>query len=140
VQQSASLATIGYQSHILVRLAREAGQRDFIKSYGDGGALEFESHGGTIPQRLLLMNGDLVHERISDNLLASAAAQIAAMAPSDDVAVEVAFLAVLTRRPDAEETRHFAGQLAGSQSDERTRRVSDMYWALLNGSEFSWNH
>ncbi len=41
VLQSASLATIDYQSHILVRFARAVGQGDFVRHYGDAGEEEF---------------------------------------------------------------------------------------------------
>ena len=37
---------------------------EFVKRYGDSGEDEFEGRGGTIPQRLLMMNGDMVRERL----------------------------------------------------------------------------
>ena len=63
--------------------------------------------GGTIPQRLLLMNGDLVREKTKDDLF-NASRRIAELAPDDRQAVEIAYLAVLTRRPTPEELAHFA--------------------------------
>lgn len=141
VLQAGSLQTIGYQSHILVRLARLGGQNDFIKRYGDLGEDEFSAQGETIPQRLLMMNGGQVHDRIKENLVANAATQIAALAPNDAKAVETAYLCVLTRRPTPDESRHFESMLADT-ADRRTRtqRVEDLYWCLLNSTEFSWNH
>ncbi len=138
--QSASLATIDSGSHILVRLARAIGQRDFVQRYGDSGAEEFEAHGGTIPQRLLMMNGQIAEDKTKDSLLTNAATQIAAFAPDDATAIETAMLAVLTRRPNDEEGRYFHERLAGSGGAERSRRVGDLYWTLLNTTEFSWNH
>ena len=141
VLQAGSLQTIDYQSHILVRLARLGGQNDFIKRYGDLGEDEFAAQGETIPQRLLMMNGGQVHDRIKENLVANAATQIAALAPNDARAVETAYLCVLTRRPTPDEARHFEGMLADT-ADTRTRpqRMEDLYWCLLNSTEFSWNH
>ncbi len=138
--QSASLATIDAGSHILVRLARAIGQRDFVTRYGDSGAEEFDAHGGTIPQRLLLMNGQIVHDKTNDSLLTNAVSQIAAFAPDDDKAVETAMLAVLTRRPSRQESEYFGMRLAKSTLGARTGRLGDLYWALLNTTEFSWNH
>jgi hypothetical protein len=138
--QSASLATIDSSSHIVVRLAREIGQRDFVKRYGDSGAEEFDTHGGTIPQRLLMMNGHIVHDKTKDSLLANAAARIATLAPDDDAAVETAMLAVLTRHADDVERRHFSSRLAGSSGAKRKGLLGDLYWTLLNSTEFSWNH
>jgi hypothetical protein len=138
--QSASLSTIDSSSHIIVRLARAIGQNDFVKQYGDGGAEEFDAHGGTIPQRLLMMNGKIVNEKTKDSLLFNAATQIARMAPDDDTAIETAMLAVLTRRPSEEERSYFAERLAQSEGGQRTRRLGDLVWTLLNSTEFSWNH
>lgn len=140
VQQSASLATIDYESNIVVRLARAIGQNDFVERYGDSGADEFDAHGGTIPQRLLLMNGRIVGDKTSDNLLANAATQIAAFAPDDATAVETAMLAVLSRRPVADEAAYFSERLEGTSRRQRNERIGDLYWTLLNSTEFSWNH
>ena len=140
VQQSASLATIDYESNILVRFARAVGQSEFIERYGDGGADEFDFHGGTIGQRLLLMNGEIVNAKTADSLLANAATQIAVLAPDDACAVETAMLAVLSRRPGAEEATYFANRLDDTTGRRRNERLGDLYWTLLNGTEFSWNH
>jgi hypothetical protein len=138
--QSASLSTINSGSHIVVRIVRTLRQVEFVRRYGDSGGDEFEMHGGTIPQRLLMMNGAIVHDKTSENLLANAATQIAALAPDDGTAVEAATLAVLTRRPDEVELRHFRRQLSGTTGSERNARLGDLYWTLLNSTEFSWNH
>ena len=139
--QSASLATIDYESHIFVRITRATGQNDFIKRYGDDGEEEFEPQGGTIPQRLLMMNGKQVTEKTSDSIVGNAATQIAVLAPSDERAIETAYLAVLTRRPTPAEAEYFSQKLA-DPADERSRRqrVEDLVWTLLNSTEFSWNH
>lgn len=139
--QSGSLTTIDYESHILVRFARATGQNDFIQRYGDDGDNEFSPQGGTIPQRLLMMNGKQVTEKTSDSIVNNAATQIAVLAASDERAIETAYLAVLTRRPTLDEARYFSQKLADS-SDGRNRRqkVEDLVWTLLNSTEFSWNH
>jgi hypothetical protein len=140
IQQSASLATIDYESNIVVRFARAVGQNEFIERYGDSGADEFDEHGGTTPQRLLLMNGEIVDDKTSDSLLANAATQIAAFAPTDEAAVETAMLAVLSRRPSPEEAKYFTARLSGTSGRQRNDRLGDLYWTLLNSTEFSWNH
>jgi hypothetical protein len=136
--QAASITTVDAESHILVRLMRYGQQNEFLQRYGDGGADEFDTHGGTIPQRLLMMNGRLVRERIEASPL-NATTRIAWMAPDDPKAVEVAYLAVLSRRPTADEAAHFERTLK-DESLSRAERLEDLYWALLNSTEFSWNH
>lgn len=139
--QSSSLTTIDYGSHILLRIARTGAQNDFIKRYGDLGEEEFAPQGGTIPQRLLMMNGDQLQGRIGPNVVTNASTRIAMLAPTDEKAVETAYLAVLTRRPSADEARYFVAQLS-DKADLRSRaeRLEDLYWCLLNSTEFSWNH
>lgn len=142
--QSASLKTIDADSHIIVKLARLAQQNDFVRRYGDTGEDEFNADGGTIPQRLLMLNGQLVKERTKDDLIANASTRIAQLAPGDEQAVEAAYLTILSRRPTLLEREHFVARLDGARdkgSDKaRTRQMEDLCWTLLNSAEFSWNH
>ncbi|MBP3957410.1 DUF1549 domain-containing protein [Gemmata sp. G18] len=138
VIQAASVKTINQQSHIFVRAMRYFNERDFVKRYGDADDDEFARAHGTIPQRLLMMNGDLVDGKAKDELL-SASTQIAMFAPSDAAAVETAYLTVLTRRPTQRETEHFTAKLAGTTGDERKRRLADLYWVLFNSTELATN-
>ena len=137
--QAASLTAIDADTHILFQLARSAQENEFIKRYGDVGQDEFYIQGGTIPQRLLMMNGKLVHERIKNDL-ANAAGQILATAPNDAKAVEATYLAVLSRRPSAEEARYFVAALSKKGAFGRKANQEDLYWGLINSTEFSWNH
>jgi hypothetical protein len=138
--QSASLTTVDYHSHILRRIIKIIGQQEFVERYGDAGENELTSGGGTIPQRLLMLNGKLVDERTVANPLMNAATRIAMLAPTDATAVETAYLAVLTRRPTQAESEYFLKQLAGLEDDARSETLGDLYWALLNSSEFSYHH
>jgi hypothetical protein len=136
VIQAASVTTINQQSHVFTRLKRYFNERDFVKRYGDADDDEFAKAHGTIPQRLLMMNGDLVDGKAKEELL-NASAQIAMFASDDGAAVETAYLSVLTRRPTPKERDHFSKKLSGTTGDERKRRLADMYWVLFNATEFS---
>jgi hypothetical protein len=138
--QSASLATIDANAHIIARLAKFGQTNDFVKRYGDIGEDEFNDRGGTIPQRLLMMNGNLVKERIDNNIVGNAATRIAALTRDDGKAIEAAYLAVLTRRPTDEEREHFLKRLSDRQRRNRAQAIEDLYWVLVNSTEFSWNH
>jgi hypothetical protein len=139
VIQSASVTTINQNSHVFTRLQRYFNEKDFVKRYGDTDDDDFTKAHGTIPQRLLMMNGDLVDGKGREELL-NASTQIAMFAPDDAGAVETAYLAVLTRRPKPKERSYFTGRLAGTSGDERKRRLADMYWVLFNSTELSFNH
>ena len=140
VLQSSNLRTIDAESHVLVRIIRFFQQNDFIKRYGDVGEDEFDELGGTIPQRLILMNGKLVHERTSDNIVLNAATRIGAVAPDHATAVETAYLATLTRRPSTDESEYFVNRLKTNVEQKKSDLMEDLFWTLLNSTEFSWNH
>ena len=139
--QASSLRTINANASGLERLIRFGQQQDFVNRYGDLGEDEFSMTGGTIPQRLIMMNGELISERTEPNdLLLNASAQIATLSPDDATAVETAYLVVLSRLPTPREREHFENRLRESSGEERRDRLSDLYWVLVNSSEFSWNH
>jgi Protein of unknown function (DUF1549)/Protein of unknown function (DUF1553) len=138
IVQSSSVTTIDAESHLLIRLIRLANHNDFVKRYGDSGEDEFGGRGGTIPQRLLMMNGTLIGERIKQSPF-SASTRIAWFAPDGPRAVETAYLAVLTRRPTSEEATYFEKTLA-NKDIIREQHLEDLFWALINSTEASWNH
>jgi hypothetical protein len=136
--QASSVATLNADSHILSRVIHLGQRNDFVQRYGDTGEDEFDDHGGTIPQRLLMMNGKLIRDKINDAPF-NASTQVGMMSLDDTRAVEAAYLAVLTRRPTPEEAAYFEHFLADSALS-RGQRFEDLFWALLNSTEFSWNH
>jgi hypothetical protein len=138
--QSASLTTIDAQSHILLRLARFGNENEFVGRYGDRGEDEFEDRGGTVTQRLLMMNGRLVKDKTAENAIVNAATKIAILAPDDAQAVETVYLCTLSRRPSKREREYFVDRLQGTRAAERSRRLEDIQWTLLNSTELSWNH
>lgn len=139
VRQSTSIQTTDHDSHWLFRMVRALQAKDFVRDYGDLGENELHDRGGTIPQRLLLLNGKLAGEAAKANPI-NAAGRIAAMASTDEKCVETAYLVCLSRRPTAEELQHFVGQLAAQRGRARQKVVEDLVWSLYNATEFSWNH
>jgi hypothetical protein len=153
IGQAASVETIGADSHVVTQIVKAINQNDFVKRYGDTGQDEFDARSGTIPQRLLLMNGEIVNDKTKPEFF-NASARVAMMAPSDAKVVEIAFLMTLTRRPSREESEYFQKRLAGwlppetmpvsnepeDRSGVRAQRVQDLFWSLINTTEFSWNH
>jgi hypothetical protein len=140
ISQAANLDTIDANAHIFAQLQRFIEQNDFIQRYGDMGEDEFDERAGTVSQRLLMMNGQLVKDRTDPNLFANAATRIAQLAPTDERAIETAYLTVLTRLPSAAELEHFTALVQGSRNDQRSQNLEDLYWVLINCTEFSWNH
>ena len=139
VIQSASIRTIDANSHIIFQLMKFGQTGDFVKRYGDTGEDEFDERAGTIAQRLLMMNGNLVKEKTKPELT-NASQRIATLAPTDEKAIETVFLTTLSRRPGKAEMAHFVERIEGLKGDERSQRMEDITWSLLNSTEFSWNH
>ena len=52
----------------------------------------------------------------------------------------MAYLCVLTREPSEREMEHFHRRLQEASADKYAEAMEDLYWTLLNSSEFSWNH
>jgi hypothetical protein len=84
------------------------------------------------------MNGDLM--RRSNQGFATAAARVALLCPTNEAAVEAAYLIVLTRKPSPEESKWFTDRLAGAAGAARLEAVEDLVWTLANSAEFAWNH
>jgi hypothetical protein len=137
--QSSSIQTADQNSHLLFRTLRLIQGGQFVKEYGDLGDTELLDRGGTIPQRLLMMNGELAAGPTNSNPI-NAVGRIATFASTDEKCVETAYLACLTRRPTPDELAHFVDQLQGKKGDERRHIVEDLVWTLFNSTEFSWNH
>ena len=134
MQQAASLTTLNTETHIVLRLFALGARGEFLRRYGDTGEDEFDNRTGTIPQRLLMMNGELVHDQTKEGLF-TAASRIAAQARDDHAAVRIAYLAVLTREPTSVETDHFEKRLADTAGNER--RWAAHARALLGLAQFN---
>jgi hypothetical protein len=138
--QASKLTAIDSTSSIATRLAVFDGTQKFLKRFGDRGEDEFASDAVTISQRLVLMNGNLVAERTKADLINNAATRIAAIVADDRQAIELISLSILNRRPTELELQTFCGHLEGKRRQTRQRGMGDIAWAMLNSTEFSWNH
>ncbi len=136
--QSSSLITIDSTAHVITRLTQFGQQADFVRRFGDPGEDEFVDRGETVTQRLLMLNGNMVKERIDNPL--NSPAHLAGLSPNDAKAVETIFLSTLTRRPSDTESEYFVNQLAGLSGNAKSRKIQDIYWTLTNSIEFNWNH
>jgi len=138
--QSADLSPIDADSHIIKRVQRWFQTGGFVKRFGDLGEDEFGQQAGTLTQRLLLMNGELIKSRTKENPFMNASTRIGSLTKDHGKAVETAYLTVLTRRPGEEERAQFTDLLNEKHGGDRSRAMQDIYWTLLNSTEFSWNH
>jgi hypothetical protein len=136
IVQSTSLTTIDSTAHIVSRLAEFGLENDFVERFGDPGEDEFKDRGETITQRLLMLNGKMIDERLKAGL--TIPGHLVGISPNIEKAIEIVYLTTLTRRPNANEIQHFVSNL--ESADEKNARIIDVYWALINSAEFRWNH
>ena len=66
--------------------------------------------------------------------------RIAQLVENESQAVEAAYLCVLSRLPSQTERDHFEQRLAEHPRNEYSAVMEDMFWTLINSTEFSWNH
>lgn len=94
----------------------------------------------TVLQALTLMNGTLSTLATTANL---APTLIALQAPifDDEERVQTLFLATLGRPARADELKAMAGHVAtGGPDHDVQKALADVFWALINSSEFNTNH
>lgn len=133
--QAGRVRMVDQNSHPLIRFQKLTSENDFIQEYGDAGEDELNAQSGTITQSLLKMNGRFTADSLKVDLL-SGPAELLQLSPDDATIIENSFLMCLTRRPSAEEQQYFLEQL----KNNRNQAVEDLFWALFNSPEFSWNH
>ncbi len=138
IAQSTKLTTIDSSAHIITRLMKFGQQNDFVKRFGDPGEDEFQDRGETVTQRLLLLNGNMVKERLENGF--NAPSHLAPLSPDPETAVEIVYLSTLSRRPTDEEKLTMVKTIESTSGNERGKEVVDLYWTLINSAEFRWNH
>jgi hypothetical protein len=138
VVQATSATTIDATAHILVRLIGFGQEQDFVQRYGDFGEDEFTPRGETVTQRLLLLNGEMVRDRIQAGF--SLPIKLSGLADTPERAVQVAFLACYSRQPSPAETAEWSAAFRETSRNEWAAVSQDLFWMLLNSAEFTWNH
>jgi hypothetical protein len=88
---------------------------------------------GTIPQALFLMNSPMVNNRTQARP-GTVLGEILATTPDDRAALNALYLRVLSRHPTAKEVAACSQYL--NQVGRRVEVFEDIYWALINSTEF----
>jgi hypothetical protein len=116
--------------------------RQFLFAFANDEAEESTSFQGTIPQALMMMNGELMQEALSGkpgSFLCNVVEQAQLQTRAPDVfMIDSIYLAALSRRPSPKELAH-ARQYFQAYPDS-LQVLQDMFWALLNSNEFVLAH
>jgi hypothetical protein len=109
----------------------------FVVAFGTDEGDEATTFNGSIPQALMLFNGDLT-KKATSTAKGSFIDRIAAKGGGDGGLAEL-FLTGLARRPTANEKK-IARQLLVARGGNHKETLQDLWWAILNSNEFIMQH
>ncbi len=121
---------------------RDAWLRQFIFAFANDEAEESTSFQGTIPQALMMMNGDLMQEALSGkpgSFLGEVLEHASHLGRAPDTyMVDSIYLAALSRHPSPRELNQAREYL--ERFPDSLQVLQDLFWALLNSNEFVLIH
>jgi hypothetical protein len=115
----------------------------FLFTFGNDDAEEISSFQGTIPQALMMMNGEMIAQATNckpGSFLAQLHDQALLQRKErpDAYVVRMLYLAALSRAPSASEMTRSRQYLSSGQDAPQV--IEDLFWSLLNSNEFVLNH
>jgi hypothetical protein len=111
----------------------------FVIAFGTDDNEETTTFNGTIPQALMMMNGDMIkkatsiepggflHRLAGDGKMSNAAK------------INYLYLAALARKPSSQEVG-LANEVVALRKGNALAALQDVWWTLLNSNEFILNH
>jgi hypothetical protein len=121
---------------------RDAWLKQFLFAFANDESEESTSFQGTIPQALMMMNGELMQQALSakpGSFLGQLFAEAQGQSRSpESYMLDSLYLAALGRHPSAKEMSQARQYLLSSPDTQCI--FEDLFWALLNSNEFILNH
>jgi len=112
--------------------------QQFVVAFGTDEGDEATTFNGSIPQALMLFNGDLIKNAIRTTP-GSFLDRLSQTGRSPQERVTRLFQAGLARRPTKKEVQ-VAGQLLYARKNDEKEMLQDLWWAILNSNEFIMQH
>ncbi len=120
--------------------AANSARTKFLSRFSDSGRNPTE-HQATILQALTLMNGNLIADATSLSRGEILPAILEAPFLDTPQKIEALFLTALSRRPVRDEAAQMLEYVNAAGTDEaRKQAIADVFWALLNSTEFVLIH
>lgn len=110
----------------------------FVTAFGNDEGGEATTFNGTIPQALMMMNGELMKQAMSTEP-GTFLGKLATAKIKDSQKIQYLFLAGLCRAPTTSE-QQVAQQLWLARKGDTNEALKDIWWAVLNSNEFILNH
>lgn len=112
--------------------------QQFTVAFGTDEGDETTSFNGTIPQVLMMFNGDLVRRSTSD-VKGGFLDNIVQASAKPNEKINHLFQVGLSRSPTSKEVRR-ANELLMHHKGNAKAALQDIWWAILNSNEFIFNH
>lgn len=110
----------------------------FVTAFGNDEGLEATTFNGSIPQALMMFNGDLVKKATGTDK-GSFLAKVAGSSLAPKAKMNYLFQAGLARNASSREL-DIANKLLMARKGDQNAAMQDMWWAVLNSNEFIMNH
>ncbi len=117
---------------------RSSWMKQFVVAFGTDEGDEASTFNGSIPQSLMMFNGELIREAISLDA-GSWLKRIVNDSSTVEGKVQYLFVAGLARKAKADELAA-AKTLMQARKGDAGAMLQDMWWAILNSNEFIINH
>jgi hypothetical protein len=117
---------------------RRRWMQQFVVAFGTDEGDEATTFNGSIPQALMLFNGELTKKATSSDG-GSFIDRIASRGRTPVDRLNELFIAGLARRPTPNEKKVAASLFAARNGNEK-EMLQDMWWAILNSNEFIMQH
>lgn len=112
--------------------------QQFTRAFGNDEGQEASTFNGTIPQVLMMFNGEMVNQAISTDS-GSMIHRLVNSGLKYNRCVDHLFMAGLTRKPNSKEQGMARAFLQARQGDAG-EALKDVWWVVLNANEFIFNH
>jgi hypothetical protein len=116
---------------------RQQWMGQFVIAFGTDEGDEATTFNGTIPQALMMMNGELVTNAVSAEKGSALREALESNEP-DATKIRNLYLATLSRYPSSREATMAMRLVRGNR--DKLAAYQDLFWALLNSNEFIFVH
>ncbi len=110
----------------------------FNQAFGTDEGAESTTFNGTIPQVLMLFNGDMV-KQATDTKKGGMIDALVSSGGKYSKSVEHLFMTGLSRKPSGKE-KDLAKKFLAARNGDMKEALRDVWWVILNTNEFIFNH
>lgn len=113
--------------------------QQFSTAFGTDEGDETTTFNGTIPQVLMMFNGDMIKSATDTKRGTLINTLLSDDKLNDKERIEYLFEAGLARKPTREEIK-LANSLLAARNGDKAEALKDVWWVILNSNEFIFNH